>query len=207
MVASDGTQDYTFTRDNIWDNYSDESWMGLADAAAGDVTTILGNVFADPYDVRDIEVKSVDVDAAFSNTRRHGGITDANVARAIRWGANAVDVTYYHTGSAEPQTMHATLDVPQGTDLSGYLIVMPAAEWADYSSDYSLGRHHHRSAHTGRDQGDRRRPADQRRRGRRLPPGLLGGRGQLLRSRSRRRSRRCTATGCSRAASRRRPPR
>lgn len=137
VVASDGTQDYTFTRENIWDNYADESWMGLAEAAVGDVTTILGNVFADPYDVRDIEVKSVDVDAAFSSTRRLGGISDANVARAIRWGANAVDVTYYHTGSAEPQTMNATLDVPQGTDLSGYLIVMPAAGWAEYSSDYS----------------------------------------------------------------------
>jgi hypothetical protein len=136
VVVSDGTQDYTFTRDNIWDNSADESWWGLADAAASDVTTIMGNVLSDPYNVRDVEVKSVDVSAAFSDVRRRGGITDANVARAIRWGSSTVDVTYYHTGSTTPQTLHATLDIPEGTELSGTLMVMPTAEWDEYYSDY-----------------------------------------------------------------------
>ncbi len=78
----------------------------------------------------------MDVTADFSSTRRYAGIVDATISRAIRAGVNEVDVTYYRTGSAEPQTMHATLDVPAGTDLSGYLIVMSATDWSEYYSDY-----------------------------------------------------------------------
>ena len=51
--------------------------MGLADAASGDVTTIMAKVLDDPYGVRDIEVKSVDVTADFSSTSRYAGISDA----------------------------------------------------------------------------------------------------------------------------------
>ena len=135
VVVSDGKDDYTITRDNVWDNNGDDSWQGLADAAAGDVTTIMGEVLDDPYGVRDVEVMSVDVTADFASTRRYAGITDATIPRAIRAGTNEVDVTYYHSGSSEPQTMHATLDVPAGTVLSGYLDVMPAASWNAYNSD------------------------------------------------------------------------
>ena len=133
---SDGKDDYTITRDNIWDNNGDDSWQGLADAAAGDVATIMAKVLDDPYDVRDVEVKSVDVTADFASTRRYAGIADVTIPRAIRAGANQVSVTYYRSGSAEPQTMHATLDVPSGTDLDGYLMVMSATSWSGYYSDY-----------------------------------------------------------------------
>ncbi len=135
VVVSDGKSDYTITRDNVWDNNADDSGQGLADAAAGDVTTIMGKVLDDPYGVRDVRVKSVDVTADFASTRRYAGISDATIPRAIRTGTNEVDVTYYHSGSSEPQTLHATLDVPAGTVLSGYLDVMPAASWSAYSSD------------------------------------------------------------------------
>ncbi len=136
VVVSDGTDDYTITRDNLWDNNGDDSWSGLADAAAGDVATIMAEVLADPYGVRNVQIKSVDVTAAFASTRRYAGIVDATIPRAIRPGLNQVDVTYYHTGSADPQTLHATLDVPAGTDLSGYLDVMSATDWNSYYSDY-----------------------------------------------------------------------
>ena len=136
VVVSDGADDYTITRDNLWDNNGDDSYSGLADAASGDVTTILAKVLADPYGVRNVEIKSVDVTAAFASTRRYAGIVDATIPRAIRPGLNQVDVTYYHSGSADPQTLHATLDVPAGTDLSGYLDVMSATDWNSYYSDY-----------------------------------------------------------------------
>ena len=136
VVVSDGKDDYTFTRDNIWDNNGDDSWQGLADAAVGDVTTIMGYVLADPYKVRNVEVKSVDVTADFASTSRYAGITDATIPRAIRAGVNQVAVTYYRSGSAEPQTMDATLDVPSGTDLDGYLMVMSATSWNAYYGDY-----------------------------------------------------------------------
>ena len=48
VVVSDGTDDYTITRDNLWDNNGDDSWSGLADAAAGDVATIMAEVLARP---------------------------------------------------------------------------------------------------------------------------------------------------------------
>ena len=136
VVVSDGTDDYTITRDNIWDNNGDDTYSGLADAAAGDVTTIMAKVLEDPYGVRNVQVKSVDVTAAFASARRNAGIVDATIPRAIRAGLNEVDVTYYRSGSADPQTMHATLDVPAGTDLSGYLDVMSATDWNSYYSDY-----------------------------------------------------------------------
>jgi hypothetical protein len=138
VVVGDGTGDYTITRDNIWDNNSDDTWQGLADAAAGDVNTIMAEVLTDPYGVRDVQVKSVDVTADFSSTRRYAGIVDATIARAIRPGRNEVEVTYYRHGSTDPQTMRATLDVPSGTSLSGYVAVMSAAA-RSYSSDYYYG--------------------------------------------------------------------
>ncbi len=137
VVVGDGVQDYTFTRDNTWDNDVNQTWRGLAEAAASDVTTILGHVLDDPYDVRDVTVKSVDVVAGFSATRRFAAITDLDVARALRWGPNQVEVTYYHTGSAAPTTLSARLDVPEGTDLSGSVIAMSAAMWEDYYGEYS----------------------------------------------------------------------
>ena len=135
VVVSDGEDDYTITRDNLWDNKGDDTYSGLAEAAAGDVTTIMAKVLDDPYDVRDVQVKSVDVTADFASTRRYAGIVDATIPRAIRAGLNEVDVTYYHTGSADPQTLHATLEVPAGTELTGYLEVMSAASWNAYDSD------------------------------------------------------------------------
>ena len=138
VVVSDGTADYTITRDNLWDNNGDDTYSGLADAAAGDVTAIMAKVLDDPYGVRHVQVKSVDVTADFASTRRYAGIVDATIPRAIRAGLNEVDVTYYHTGSAVPQTLHATLDVPAGTGLSGYLDVMSATSWNAYFSDSSF---------------------------------------------------------------------
>lgn len=134
IVVNDGSRDYRFTRENIWDNSSD-SWTGLADAAAGDVATIMAKVLNDPFGVRNVTVKSVDVTADFSSSRRMAGITDVSLARAIRAGSNLIDITYYRHGSADPQTMTATLDVPAGTDLYGYVVVAPAPEWG-YFSDY-----------------------------------------------------------------------
>jgi hypothetical protein len=136
VVVSDGTQDYTFTRDNLWDNVGDESGYGLAEAAVGDVTTIMANVLSDPFDVRHVRIESVDVVADFSTTRRHGAITDLSTARAVRWGENRIDVTYYHTGSAAPNTISAVLDVPEGTDLSGSVLALSAAMWEEYYGEY-----------------------------------------------------------------------
>jgi hypothetical protein len=137
VVVSDGAQDYTFTRANAWDNDANQTYRGLADAAAGDVTTILAHVLDDPYDVRDVTVESVDVAADFSAARIHGEITDLGVARAVRWGENQVDVTYYHTGSTDPSTLSAVLDVPEGTELSGSVVAMSATTWAEYYGEYS----------------------------------------------------------------------
>ena len=86
VVVSDGKDDYAITRDNVWDNNGNYSSQGLADEAAGDVTTIMGEVLDDPFGVRDVEVKSVDVTADFASTRRYAGITDATIPRAIRAG-------------------------------------------------------------------------------------------------------------------------
>jgi hypothetical protein len=137
VVVSDGAQDYTFTRDNLWDSVGDDTGTGLADVAVGDVTTIMANILYDPFDVRDVTVKSVDVAADFSTARRHGAITDLGVARALRWGQNQVDVTCFHTGSTVPSTLSAQLDVPEGTDLSGSVLAMSAAMWDEYFSESS----------------------------------------------------------------------
>ena len=137
VVVSDGTQDYTFTRDNLWDNVGDDTGTGLAEVAVGDVTTIMANILYDPFDVRDVRIESVDVAADFSTARRHGAITDLGVARALRWGENRVDVTYYHTGSTAPRTLSALLDVPEGTDLSGSVVAMSAAMWDEYYGEYA----------------------------------------------------------------------
>lgn len=122
VVVNDGATDYTITRDNLWDSGDG----ALADQATGDVTDILGAVLYDPDGVRHTTVKSVDVDATFSATRKSARLADVQLPRALRHGANTVTINYYRWGSADLQTLDTTLTIPAGMPLSGDLSVMSA---------------------------------------------------------------------------------
>lgn len=125
VVVNDGTDDYTITRDNLWDGGGEDA---LADQAAGDVADILGAVFYDPDGVRHTTVKSVDVDATFSAVRKSARLADVQLPRALRHGPNTVTISYYRWGSADLQTLDTTLTIPAGMPLSGWLSVMSAHE-------------------------------------------------------------------------------
>jgi hypothetical protein len=138
VVVNDGAADYTVTHDNIWDNDALMTWWGLSDMAGADVSTLLAGLLDDPYGLRDVTVKSVAVEASFSSERRYAGLTDVALEHALREGDNPIGITYYRHGSAEPQTLMATLNVPKGTTLGGRLYVMSAPSYQEYFGyDYS----------------------------------------------------------------------
>ncbi len=137
VEVSDHTGSYTVSRDNIWDS-GDSSYYALGDLAATDAADLVSSLVNDPYGLRDVHIDSVDVTASLSSARRYAGLVDVRLQRALRPGDNDVAVDYYRYGSPDLQTLHATLPMPAGTRLNGYVDVMSAAvasEWGydDYS--------------------------------------------------------------------------
>jgi hypothetical protein len=133
--VTDASGSTTISRDNIWD--ADGSETALADTAAGDATDIVSSVVNDQFGLRHVHIDSVSVTATLSSARRSGSLVDAQLEAPLKVGDNVIDITYYRWGSAELQTLKATLTLPAGTDLDGELDVTSAASAAEMS--YFMG--------------------------------------------------------------------
>jgi hypothetical protein len=132
--VTDASGSTTISRTNLWD--ADGSNNALADTAAGDATDIVSSVVNDQYGLRHVHVDSVSVTATLSGARRSGSLVDAQLEAPLKIGDNVIDITYYRWGSADLQTLKATLTLPAGTDLDGELDVTSAA-YAAEMSDYA----------------------------------------------------------------------
>jgi len=124
VEVSDATGPYTVSRVNIWDT---DGGYGLGDLAASDAADLVSSLVNDPYGLRTVHIDSVDVTASLSSARLSAGLADVRLQRALRPGDNDVAVDYYRYGSPVLQTLHATLPIPAGTQLNGYVEVMSAA--------------------------------------------------------------------------------
>ena len=134
VVVSDGSTQYTVQRDNVWDDGYDVLWM-----MSDDVLTIMDTLTADPYGIAHPTIISVDSQAALSDSRLAGSISDATVAGGLHAGTNTVTVTLDAYGQQQPVTINVPLLLSPGTPLEGELMVAPAAEQQDGEGEPGSG--------------------------------------------------------------------
>ncbi len=121
VVASDHTGTYTIEHANLWSDPWDISFD-----TGWDAYLIVSELAADPDGVIHPRVESVDVTMTVSPVQRTARIAAVTLPDGIGVGDNTVRIEYYRYGSAELQTVDATLVIPAGTPLYGRLVVQPA---------------------------------------------------------------------------------
>jgi hypothetical protein len=122
VVVSDGSQEYTVQRVNLWDDPWDVIWT-----MSGDVWSTLDTLAANPYGIAHADIVSVDFEATLSAARRAATVADASVPGGLHAGANTVTVTFDVYGQPDRLDVPVTLVLPTGTPLEGVLTVSPAA--------------------------------------------------------------------------------
>jgi hypothetical protein len=118
VVVSDGTQDYTVVRSNLWDDSYDVSYL-----STGDLDTILMTLTANPDGIAPATIKSVDFQGTYSASRFSARIVSVAVPGGLKTGVNDVQITLAVFGASALQTQHVTLVIPKGTSLRGSLEV------------------------------------------------------------------------------------
>jgi hypothetical protein len=114
VVVNDGTQDYTVTINNLWDDPADVTYE-----ATNDIDNILYTLTNNADGIAPVTVKSVDFAANLSSQRNETRIVAAQVPGGLKIGPNDVTVTLAQYGVAALQTTHVTLTLPPGTTLGG----------------------------------------------------------------------------------------
>lgn len=127
IEVSDETGSYTIQHENLWDSSYDVSYR-----VQGDIESALAAVSANSDGVLDVHVDSVKLETTVTSARRSARVTDVSLPNGLRAGDNTVRIEYYRYGSSELQSMDATLTIPKGTPVNGYLSVMPATWVSDY---------------------------------------------------------------------------
>jgi hypothetical protein len=123
VVLSDGTQTYTVTHANLWDDPFD-----VTSLATGDLDTMLSMLTANADGVAPVMVESVDFTSDLSFARKAALILDVSAPGGLHVGDNQVLTTLVAYGQVLPQTVTTTLTIPSGTPTSGTLAVSPAAQ-------------------------------------------------------------------------------
>jgi hypothetical protein len=121
VVVSDGTNDYTIVRSNVFDS-------------AGDLpATLVGDIADIVYSFQDVngnglahaDILSVDLQAKVTSTRNRADVADVTAPNGLKWGPNHIVVTVDPWAGAT-QTIDATINIPAGALLPGTLDVSAA---------------------------------------------------------------------------------
>ncbi len=119
--VTDGTHDYTITRDNQWE---DTTGVDAAFFAISDIYGILNQLNTDPDGTVNAHITAITLVSHLSPQHVRARIADATVDRGLKIGANTVHVSLYPYGSTTPVTKDVTLNIPKGTSLGGSLYVV-----------------------------------------------------------------------------------
>ena len=113
---TDGTNDYTITRTNTWeDSYGyDASFL-----AVWEMASFLTTLTSDPDGTIHPHVTSIDLDCTFSPQLDRTRIVDVTVPGGVQTGDNIVRVTMYAYGETAPQTLDVHLTIPAGMSTEG----------------------------------------------------------------------------------------
>jgi hypothetical protein len=126
VKVSDGTNQYTVTRANIWDNSADVTYDATQDVAA-----VLGELIYNAEGVAPATIVSVDYQASVSPQRRLATIVGVSVPGGVQVGGNTVNVTLAPYGSMDDVTIPVRLTLPEGSSTEGVLTVSSARESGD----------------------------------------------------------------------------
>ena len=129
VVVSDGTQEYTVTRSNVWDSRYGVDWEPVDEAYL-----VIDRLLSDPYGIYPGYIKSVDFKGEISPIHKSAAIVDVAVPGGLKVGANDLAVTLRVYGQQDLQTVNAGLTIPKGTPARGRLAVMGARGgwWDDW---------------------------------------------------------------------------
>ena len=119
--VTDGTHDYTITRDNQWE---DTTGVDAAFFAISDIYGILNQLNTDPDGTVNAHITAITLVSHLSPQHVRARIADATVDRGLKIGSNTVHVSLYPYGSSTPVTKDVTLNIPKGTSLGGSLYVV-----------------------------------------------------------------------------------
>ena len=120
VVVSDATGTYTVTRHDLWSDAYDVTFdVGM------DASTALETLAANPDGTLAAHIDSVTVAATVDQTQRSARIVGVDIPDGLKTGPNHVVISYYAYGSSTPQTLTATLVIPNGTALTGRLTISP----------------------------------------------------------------------------------
>ena len=128
VVVSDGTKDYTVTRDDLWDSGQDVGYV-----ASSDLSMMLNKLTANSQGVAPAQVKSVDFSATVTAQRKTARIVGVSVPGGLKTGSNTVQTILAAYGTRTLQVADTTLVIPPGTPTDGVLRVMaPRNNEGDY---------------------------------------------------------------------------
>jgi hypothetical protein len=134
VVVSDGTQTYTITRPNIFDDGSDIAYAIVADV--DEMVTALQNVGANG--IATPSIKSVRLESKISTARKLAEVVGVNVDGGLKHGTNKVVVSYLEWGNPATQTVDVPLSIPSSVPLAGtlnaYSLDGPAGDQGDMPS-------------------------------------------------------------------------
>lgn len=119
VVVTDGTETYTVTRHNVFDDEYSIPW-----AIGTDVDLIVNAALAvkDAGIYPDVRVLDVALDATMTAARNRATIVGLEVPGGLRHGENTVTVLYHKRGVLPTQTAEVTLAIPADTELVGELV-------------------------------------------------------------------------------------
>ena len=120
VVVNDGTHDLTLSRDNL----ADGLW-GIGD----DAWIVLDALLSNPNGTIDAELISVDMTSALVLETKMATVLDLEVPGGLRVGDNTVIATVRPYGQTGTETREATLTIPDGTPLRGWIEIMGGTWW------------------------------------------------------------------------------
>jgi hypothetical protein len=135
VVVTDGSDTYTITRVNVFDNSYD-----IGAAVTNDVYAITRQLSAvNNNGVGHAEVLSVNLESTIKRQHNKAQIVDVKTPNGLRVGDNKVVVSLARSGVVETQTVEATLTIPAGTSLNGELSATCADEFGFGTTDFGFG--------------------------------------------------------------------
>jgi len=135
LQVNDGTNAYTITRRNTWDDDWDaSSW------AIEDMWSIYDRLLADHSGLAPAYITSVSVDSTLTRAHERATIADVRVPGGLVVGENTAHVTLWDYGVPEPREVDVSFTIPAGMSTRGDLVVSAGASdvyfWDDYYWDF-----------------------------------------------------------------------
>ncbi|PKQ16338.1 MAG: hypothetical protein CVT67_05145 [Actinobacteria bacterium HGW-Actinobacteria-7] len=128
VVVSDGVNEYTIARRNVWNDSYDVAWTMIDDAY------LMVDSF---WGLKDAQVLSVDFQAVLDPQERFATIVDVEAPEGLKANtANRVTVSILEDGNPTTQTVDVTLTIPANVPTSGELVVTGGSGGNYYDGQY-----------------------------------------------------------------------